>query len=112
MQTAAFILGIWSVIACAKTKSKQIPLVLKLLVCSLVVLFLCGLMGTVTGTVDTFRNMGSSTGAAKALAMAVSISNALYSLFFSLFGCFEYLFFLAISAIVLHFRQKKLIDAP
>lgn len=38
-----------------------------------------GLMGTVTGMVDAFANLGSMTGAAKSQALAVNISMALYT---------------------------------
>jgi biopolymer transport protein ExbB len=38
-----------------------------------------GLMGTVTGMVDAFRNLGSMTGSAKQQALAVNISQALYT---------------------------------
>ncbi len=38
-----------------------------------------GLMGTVTGMVDAFKNLGSMTGSAKQQALAVNISQALYT---------------------------------
>jgi biopolymer transport protein ExbB len=43
-----------------------------------------GLMGTVTGMVDAFAKLGTTTGAAKATALALSISQALYTTAFGL----------------------------
>ena len=43
-----------------------------------------GLMGTVTGMVDAFAKLGTTTGAAKATALALAISQALYTTAFGL----------------------------
>jgi biopolymer transport protein ExbB len=43
-----------------------------------------GLMGTVTGMVDAFAQLGTKTGGAKAAALALSISQALYTTAFGL----------------------------
>jgi biopolymer transport protein ExbB len=43
-----------------------------------------GLMGTVTGMVDAFAKLGTTSGAAKATALALSISQALYTTAFGL----------------------------
>lgn len=102
-------LGIIGVVASANTETKQIPLAVKLQCLGFMALFILGLYGALTGTVNAFACM-AMTGAGKAQYLAVSISQALYSWQFSLLGCLEYVFFLVISVSILHFKHKKIMD--
>ena len=105
-----FLLGIWAIISSATVKSKQVPLSIKLLVTGIFLLFFFGLFGAVIGTVDSFAGLATATGPAKDQILALSISQVLYSLAFSLLGCIEYMFFLIMSIIILHYKHKKIIN--
>jgi hypothetical protein len=102
------VLGIFSIICCSKTKSKQIPLSFKLLIISAICLFLSGLYGALTGAIDTFCGFATIGSVDQAQILSLSSSQALYSFAFGVQGSFLYLFFITISLIVLHFQQKGL----
>ncbi len=103
-----FLLGISAIISSATAKSKQIPLSVKLMPVGLVFIFLLGLLGAITGAIDSFASLAP--GAAKAQILALALSQSLYSLSFSLFGSIEYIIFFGIALIVLHFRHKKIMN--
>ncbi len=105
-----FLLGILAIVASVKTKSRQIPLAVKLLPVGLVFVFLLGLLGMTTGIINSFIFLGHP-GRVLFHALAFSISHSLYSLSFSLLASIEYILFFAISLIILHFKNKKIISS-
>jgi hypothetical protein len=105
--SGGFILGISAIISSAITKKAQIPLPVKLLGIGIGTLLLLGLFCTTTGALGMFAALANANSDARAEIMGLTLSQILYALSFSILGCFEYIFFLTISVIILHFRQKN-----
>ena len=101
-------LGINSVVFSIGVKRNKYPLALKLLLCNIAATLFTGAMGTVTGYVDTFACLASTTGAEKAAILHLSMSQSRVSFYFALGAAFMQLFFLLVSVFLFNSKLNKL----
>lgn len=100
-------LGILSIVQCINPCNRQYPLATKLIIIGIVWLFILGWVGVAQGVIFAFSSLSSS-GAADPAALALCISQSLYSVATALTVCQLHLFFLLPSIVILHFKHKKM----
>lgn len=102
---AALPLGVWSVIRCATVRVARLPIGTKLLLCGGSWVFILGWVGAAQGTIGALSYL--ATGSADGVVLAYSISQALFSLAAAFTVCQVYMFFILVSVVVHHCRQRK-----
>ena len=98
-------LGIISIIAASYRKKQQLPLSFKILIIIFVMYLFIGCMGAIWTSIISSGAIEITTGSEKATMLALSISNSLYILSFSLLGTIPFLLSIAVSIHILHFKE-------
>lgn len=107
MWPVAFVLGLISLVASSSREKNITPLPFKILIIFTVIYLFIGALGAINESLASIESIGY-VGSDKARLLALSISNSLYILAFTLLGMIPFLFFISVSVIVLHFRQLQL----
>lgn len=105
---AGGIVGIFAVAGAFKIKENKYPLALKFLFCISIATLMAGVQGTITGYVDSFAKLGTSTGSAKAQALELSMSMANMSIKFALISVFIQAVFGIIALSIIEKRAKEI----
>jgi len=107
LSVLGFFLGIASVLFCAVTRPNRTPLAWKLLIAGAAMLFLLGILGGVNGLIQYSAAMFDSTPSASgANAAATGITYGMWTLFYAVAGCLQYVFFVTVSFVVQHVQNK------
>jgi len=102
------IIGPLAIIQSQKSKQKITPLSFKLLLAGIGFLYIFALLETTLGVIYSLNTYSIFYTSPQLLAL--SLSQRFYCLAFGLCGCIEYMLFLTISLIILHFKHKKLME--
>ena len=108
MYPVGLFLGMISVVASSTRKKNITPLSFKMLIIAVVSYLFIGALGAINGSLESIGAVAADEVSAKASIIALSISNSMYILSFTLLGMVPFLFFIAVSVIILHFRQFPL----
>ncbi len=99
--------GLLSIVSAAMAKTNTAPLTLKLLYLAAATQILAGAAISALGIVRTINTvLGPLTGASKARALALSISDSLYAPSLALLGLAPFFFFAVLAMSILHFKPS------
>ena len=100
--------GTFAILGGMDVKENRYPLPLKILFYLSIATLMAGAQGTITGYVDSFAMLGTTTGAAKAAAMELCLSQSRTSLKFALGAVALQIIFEIITLCYIEARAKKL----
>ena len=104
--------GTFSVVNSAAYKTGKYPLALKLLICCIVATLFTGVMGTITGYVDSFAGLATATGSEKASMLRLSLSQSRVSFYFALGAAFLQSIIAGISWGIIQSKSGKIRNIP
>jgi len=101
-------LGLWSIVCNATLRTARTPLATKLLMCGAGWVFILGWVGAAQGTIGALSALGCGTPDVEMLAQ--NISQALFSVAGALTVCQAYVFFIVVSVVTGHARQRSMTE--
>ena len=109
MFPVGIIMGIASLATSFYRKKNRLPLPFKMLITMLVLYLFVGFMGSVWSSIITSGALDMPTGSEKAVMFAIRISHSLYILSFTFLGTIPFMFSIAGSILILHFKAVPML---
>ena len=107
MLPVGIILGIISTVSASIRKTDKMPLSFKWLVIAPFFYFFVGASAVILGIFNATSALETVSGAKKATALAISISNTLYAGVLTVMGILPFLFFIVLSLVIIHLKKRN-----